>query len=95
MKGDQQRLDVFAAAVDDFARAVVEVQMHELQHVLDLIAAHLALLEPVAGVKCCLGVAPRDASAHEPLGFQIPAYTRIRGALHARSAKRHAQVVVV
>jgi len=33
MKADQERLHVLAAASQDLARAVMEVKMHELQHV--------------------------------------------------------------
>jgi hypothetical protein len=83
-----------AAAVEDLREPWWKSRC-ELQHVLDLVAAHLALLEPIAGGNRRLRVTPRRAAAHVSLGFQMPAHARIRGARHARGAKRHAQVVVV
>src|SRR5690606_30813447 len=48
-EGDEERLYVLAAAGEHLARALVEVEVQELQHVLDLVAAYLSLLEPIAG----------------------------------------------
>src|SRR5210317_690824 len=62
---------------------------------LDLVAAHLTLLEPVACGDGPLGATPRCAAAHESLGFQIAPDTRIRRTLHPRGVERHPQVVVV
>lgn len=69
--------------------------MHQRQHVLDLVAAHLALLEPVAGGDGGLGATPRRAPARESLGFKIPPHARIRRRFHTGGGKPHAQVVVV
>jgi hypothetical protein len=44
----------------------MEVKMHELQYMLDFVAAHLALFEPIAGGQWRLrspGVADADAGA--------------------------------
>lgn len=45
-EADQQRLDPLTPARQHLARAMVEVQVHQLQDVLDLVAADLALLKP-------------------------------------------------
>ena len=42
----------------------MEVQMHQLQHVLDFMAAHFALLELVAGSD---GTVAADAAVSDPL----------------------------
>src|SRR6267142_7131517 len=62
-EADQERLDVRAAPGQDLARAVMEVQMHQLQHVLDLVATDLALFEPIAGGDRAVGSALRRTSA--------------------------------
>src|SRR5208283_1998401 len=82
-EADQKRFDVLAAAGQDFARAVMEVEMEQLQDMLDLVAAHLALLEPIAGGDRAVGGALRRPPTQQSLGFQIPPYARIRRALRA------------
>ena len=66
-EADQEGFDVGAAASQHLARAVMEVQVQELQDVFDLVAAHLALLEPVAGGDGAVGAALRRPPAHQPL----------------------------
>ena len=52
---EQHRLDPGAGAGEHLARAVVEVQVPERADVLDLEAAHLQLLEAVAGRQRAVG----------------------------------------
>src|SRR5450631_84370 len=73
----------------------MEVKMDELQYVLDFVAAHFALFEPIAGGQGAVARPAQRALTQQSLRSQIPAYARIRRALHAGGGERHAQVVVV
>src|SRR5437879_1922261 len=76
-EADQQRFDPLATAGEDFARAMMEVQMQQLQNMFDFVAAHFALLEAIAGGERAVGGAFRRALTPQSLSFQIAPYTRI------------------
>src|SRR5271163_1217792 len=73
----------------------MEVEVEQLQDVLDLVAAHFALLEPIArgdgAVTAALGRPP----AHQSLRLEVASYARVRRTRQARGAQRDPQVVVV
>ena len=73
----------------------MEVKMHELQHVLDFVAAHFALLEPITGGQGAFARPAKRALAQEPLRFEVSAHARIGRTLRPDGGERHAQIVVV
>lgn len=77
-EADQQRLDPFAAASEDFARAVMEVQVQQLQHVLDFIAAHFARFQALACGDGALALASCGALPPQTQSFEVTAHARIR-----------------
>jgi alkylation response protein AidB-like acyl-CoA dehydrogenase len=94
-EADQKGFDVGAAAGQHFARAVMEVEMQQLQDVLDFVAAHLALFKSVARGNGAVGAALRRPPAHQSLRLEVSSYARVRRTRQARGAERDAQVVVV
>ena len=67
MKPTRSGLTYVAAAGQHLARAVMEVEVQELQDVFDFVAAHLALLESIAGGDGAVGArASADAAAAAP-----------------------------
>lgn len=96
-KADQERLDPLAAAGQHFARAVMEVEVQQLQDVLDFVAAHFALFESITRGERAVAGAPWGTLAQQAVGFEIAAYARVRGTrgVAARGSERHAQIVVV
>jgi hypothetical protein len=94
-EADQERLDVLPAASQDLARAVMEVKMDELQNMLDFVAAHFALFEPIAGGQGALARSTLRALTQQSVRFQISAHARIRRTFHAGGGEGHPQIVVV
>ena len=94
-EADQERFDVGAAAGQHLARAVMEVEVQQLQDVFDFVAAYLALLEPIAGGNGPVAAALRRPPAQQPLRFEVASDARVRRAPDAGGGERNPQVVVV
>ena len=95
MNADQQGFDVRAAAGQHLARAVVEVEMQQLQDVFDFVAAYFTLLESIAGGDGSVTAALRRTPAHQSLRIEGASDAGVRRTREARGVQRYPQIVVV
>lgn len=96
-EGHQQGFDPRARAREDLARAMMEVEMHKLQDVLDLVASDLTFHEPRAGAGDDGIAVSRRALARQALRLQGAPDTGVGRTRHDRieGGQEHAQVVVM
>ena len=95
-ESDQQRCDPLSGTGEDLTRALVEVQVHQLQDVFDFVAPDLTLGDWRASPEDLIGTAALRSLAGQTVGLQVAPDAGIGGTQDRRIGRgQHDPQVVV